>query len=650
MGNHTKFDPVTKPPQALDRVIGEIERRTTVKNSGFFLPTDFEAIVESADRNFYRTYAHSAGLRKFLVDHHVVLKEGNKFFVDFDRASVLLRACKDRVRPPVPTPIQQRITQLKAAKAIVSPSTPSSAGVEKKESMIEKRELPLDVQAKEVVTELAVAPQPEMVSVLPLAHTEMTTYSLKYVLFLTPIEMDVWTTLCALARNALDIETRVAIEKDQDKFYLECASNKLKDCTPEMYAETINRFIKARLVCEVGNVIEGKRAFRFLVEWKEFFCIEIKNRAISYVEKEYLTIIDEIEKDAIGVLYDQSMTRTRLDNWIKRNHPLLNADTVRLKVSQYYTDNPSTGWGIFFRHEPTGQRLLCWTSFEQYEFQEKKDPVQYKKEKEMVVQASTPILSPEPDVIAVVPEMFCQKWVVKCHPSHAIVLLQIADGTFRGSLMKAMTATFAVGLREHGFLHQEGKSKGAKWTIDFTKAHEFGFVLKTITSELSKFERVPNRKVSLDQWRKDLEEIAAYATKSYVPYVQSSIRPVATPIVSDVVATPVEPDMVDKPVEEKSDGVVEEVSIMPVVETQEGVEMETRSEMSIEDLKAKELRQQDAVNSAVEALEQAQKVFDECVAELQQTQLDIKAYKRKQREAIEQQMRQLQAQLAELGE
>jgi hypothetical protein len=648
VGNHTKFDPVTKPPQALDRVIGEIERRTTVKNSGFFLPTDFEAIVESADRNFYRTYAHSAGLRKFLVDHHIVLKEGNKFFVDFDRASVLLRACQDRVRPPVPTPIQQRITQLKAAKAIVAPSIPSSAGVEKKESMIVKREPPPDVQVKEVVTELPVVPQPEMVSVLPLAHTKMTTCSLKHVLFLTPIEMDVWTTLCALARNALDIETRVAIEKDQDKFYFECASNKLKDCTPEMYAETINRFIKARLVCEVGNVIEGKRAFKFLVEWKEFFCIEIKSRTISYVEKVYLSIIDEIEKDAIGVLRDRSRTRARLDNWIKRNHPQLNADTVRLKVSQYYTDNPSTGWGIFFRHEPTGRRLLCWTSFEQYEFLEKKDAVQSKNE--VVVQAKAPVLSVVRDASVAVSEAFFQKWMVKCHPSHAVILLEIADGTFRGSLMKAMTATFVVGLRSRGFLHQEGQTKSSKWTINYGQATEFRFRLKTSTTELSKFEHVTSKSVSSDRWRKDLEEIAAHVSKPYVPYVPPIVQSVVAPVEPDVVAIPVEPDMVDRPTEEKPEDVVEEVSIMPVAETQEGVEMETRSEMSIEDLKAKELRQQEAVNSAVEALEQAQKVFDECVAELQQTRLEIKAYKRNQREAIEQQMRQLQAQLAELGD
>lgn len=646
MVNRASFDVVLRPPPSLERVIAELEKCPTVKRSGFYLHSDFPALAEAADKVAYRGYPHMDGLRKFLVDQSVVLKNGKKFYVDFDRAYVVLNACRSHTKPVSPMPEADRLFVLKASFMLAPPaktthvvnqpsgdvpvSIDGNGEVSVSSAIVPVSSSPIEVtvNAAECISEPVVAKQKE--HIVP-----------KYVLFLTPIEMDVWTTLCALARNALDVEIRVAIEKDQDKFYLECASKKLKDCTPEMYTETINRFIKARLVCEVGNVIEGKRAFKFLVEWKEFFCIEIKSRAISYVEKEYLSIIHEIEQDAVGVLSGQEKTRTRLENWIKKNHPLLNVDTVRLKVSQYYTENPSTGWGIFFRHEPTGRRLLCWTSFEQYDFQEKKDPVQPKKEMEVVAQASAPILSSEPDMAAVIPETFCQKWVVKCHPSHAVVLLQIAEGTFQGSLMKAMTTTFVVGLREHGFLHQEGKSKGAKWSIDFTKTHEFGFKLKMATSEISKFEHVPNRKVSLDQWRKDLEEIAAHAPKSYVPYVQSSIQPVATPV---------EPGMVDKPAEEKSDGIVEEVSIIPAVETQEGVEMEDCSEMSIEDLKAKELLQQEAVNSVVEALEQAQKVFDECVAELQQTRLELKDRKRKQREAIEQQMRQLQAQLAELGE
>ncbi len=638
MGNHTKFDPVTKPPQALERVISEIEKCATVKNSGFFLPSGFDKLVESADKRFYQVYAHRAGLRKFLVGQRIVLKDDGKFFVDSDRAAVVARACRERVVAASPIPVAQRLAQLKAAK-VVSVSAPPR----QEEVVAEKPVLPtsVSVQAR---TDVEATGEPEVTTPLPAileaaaptVRAERTPVLPKYVLFLTPIEMDVWTTLCAPAKQVSETETRVAIEDDQEKFFLECASRNLQ-CTPEKYTETINRFIQAQLIREVSKVISGKRAFKFLVKWEEFHCVEIKKRSISYVDQEYLVLIREMEKDALGILKTQKFSRTQFVVWMAKNYPHINADTARLKLSQYYAERLSEGWGILFRHEPTGLRLLCWNSFEQYEFRAKADLLS--QNKEAVVQTSSQEVPTTTSPAMTVPEQSLQKWVVKCHPLHAAVLLKIADGTFSGALMKAMTPSFAVGLRDCGFLHMEGKNKGSKWTVDFSKASEFRFQLKTSTLELSKFESVSSTIISSNQWRKDLEEIAAYVPKSCLPSV---VQPVVAPVVSDVVVTPVEPDMVDKP--------VEEVSIAPVVETQEGVEMKTRFEMSIEDLKAQEVYQQELVDNAVEALKQAQQVFDEYAAGLQQTRLELKDRKRKQREAIEQQMRQLQAQLAELGE
>lgn len=258
MGNHTAFDPVRKPPTSFTRVVAELRRSTHAKRSGYILATDLDGICTSANKNFYNAFAHRRGLQKFLVDHAVVLKENNKYYVDLDRAAVIERACQTRVSPPEAVPLQRRLSELKDAKMSLASTRTSGehSAIMQPPKYVEK----------------AVVPKAEK-SNTPIVPT--------YVLFLTPVQMDVWTTFCVLAREATVREMRVAIAADEDRFFSECASATLT-CDSEEYTETVQCFVRAGLIAHViGKIVEGKRVFRFLVNQEEFHCIQIQKRDTS---------------------------------------------------------------------------------------------------------------------------------------------------------------------------------------------------------------------------------------------------------------------------------------------------------------------------------------------------------------------------------
>lgn len=638
MVHRVSFDSIRRPPPALERVMDELERCGTVRSSGYYLFSEFSGLAEAADRATYKPYPQMDGLRKFLMDHSVVLREGNKCYVDFERAAVVIQACSEHANISAPQPTRTRLSELKALarvrgeKAFSKPETDSVLRIDKNEG---SRKEPTSSNTALVIEPIK---KPAVIIVPPSEPVvvKQKPIDLKYVLFLTPVEMDVWTTLCALARQALNAETRVAITRDQDQFFFECASKKLQDCTSEMYAATIDRFIKAHLVSEVGNVIEGKRAFKFLVEWKEFFCVEIKRRAISYVEKEYLSIINEIEQDALGVLNNQDKTRLRLETWIAHSHPGLNVDTVRLKISQYNTDGPSSGWGIFFRHEPTGRRLLCWPSFEQYDFREKSSE---RSASTNAPQKETVVTKPVQNATITVDEKtVTRKWEIKCHPEHAKLLLQVADRRFYGGLNPHMSPSFIRTLIDGGFLILNKHVQDKPWSVNLQNAPEFHFVRKEMKSDCSKLVRTVPISVAVDQWRKDLEEIAQYGTKTII----------STPVHRAV--TEVVPSVVEVSDQQKSTELPQEIFQALVPQTHEKTRETSSSEMSIEDLKKLEILQQEFLERAEQELSRVEMVVTDCKAELAKIRSELHERMHKKREIIEQQIRALQAQLAELGE
>jgi len=337
MGNHTNFDTLRRPPDSLERFVAEMEKWQTVKRSGFFLTQDFDAIAEAADTDFYKAYAHRAGLRKFLWDLAVFLKDGNKCYVDFDRAGAVISACQNKKTPPDPIPSQKRLFELKAAKASTVPTQSEPA------------------PSKPV--HLLAQPEPPVAGLLPPPVQERAT--LKYVLFFTPIQMDAWLTLCVSSRQAtIKNETRVAIATDHEQFFEDCASNTL-NCSPEEYAETIQSFVAAGLISHVvGIFTEGKQALRFLVDYEECHLVAISERELASIEPSYLKLVREIQHDALGVVLDQQNVDVRLIEYAKSRYAQLDSEAVCLSV--LVSD-------ILYRHATTGRLLLSWPGFERVE-------------------------------------------------------------------------------------------------------------------------------------------------------------------------------------------------------------------------------------------------------------------------------------------
>lgn len=561
MGNQSCFDPVRKPPASLDRVVAQLEASTNIRRSGFILPTDIDGICEAADKSFYKAFAHRRGVQKFMLDHGVLLKEGNKFYFDADRAAELVDACLVRRAPARAIPVQTRLRELKTAKTVVAKTS---------EPILEPTPLPITIPApapkikeEKVLVPLDSVPPPAQpdpeVLVKPCKPVV-----LKYVLFLTPVEMDVWITLCALAREALDVETRVAIADDCHQFFLECASANLKDCTPEQYADVVNRFELMGIITHViGKVIEGKRAYRFLVDWEQFHCVFIQERGPT--EESYS-----------------------------------------------------------YEYNLNGQTLNIWKGFEEF----------------TLVKKSQPTLTGLTSIAQPAKTFSGQMHRVSCDARSAKVLLQIANGTYQGGLQKNKEIPFSLVhyLDQIGFLENLGGGKHPIWVIDRDRAFltRFQLCVSRDVGVRGKFKQVTEQiPEDHDQWRKDLEEIAAHD-----PSKRSAPTPVARASVAE------EP-------KEKT------------------VSLPTLPEMPLDELKALEESQcqmldlaNTALRSAQHELERwqreslrAQTEVDLRAFELSQTRDEIKNRKRKAREVIERELeaerarvRELEQQLAALGD
>lgn len=631
MGNHTNFDPVRRPAPALERVVTELERCPTVKRSGFFLASDFDAMAKATDKSFYETYAHRAGLRKFLIDHRVILKDGNKFYVDPDRAADVILACRKRTSLVAPKPASVRLQELKVlVKARTTETTQDT------ESAIDGFDTEDEESGNSSATTF-VAPAPALIETpvviaglpsVPEVVKSKEPVVLKYVLFLTPVEMDVWTTLCVLAHDALETEIRAAISADQDQFFLECASATL-GCTSEEYEEAIQRFITSSLLSNVvGKIIEGKRALRFLVNWEEFLCIQIKTRGINFVEVAYIELMHEIQHDVLGILANQQSVLVRFNNYIDRNYSALNHDTARFKLTTYSESRISAGWGILFRHEQSGRRLLCWPGFERFEFRERTDM----RDASVV---SQPPPSPPPSIKSN-PVASSLTYRVSCDAQAANVLLQIANDEYIGGLQRNREIPYSLirFLNNIGFLQNTGGGKYPNWIVDADHAALTRFEICTSRDNGShgKFRIVegPLPK-DIHQWRKDLEEIVA-----------TTRTPGAS--VADVPASDPDAEF------ETGDELVEDIAAVQTPAPE--VMTRTLLEMPLEELRVLEESQRqmlDLANTSLECvvreLERLQRehlrVQTEvglCEFELLKTQKEIKDRKRKVREVIEQEL------------
>lgn len=178
-----------------------------------------------------------------------------------------------------------------------------------------------------------------------------------------------------------------------------------------------------------------------------------------------------------------------------------------------------------FRHKETKRRLLCW-----------KEPENIKHKEEMKAMA----------LPAEIPTTSISQWTTRCHPDHAKVLLAIVDGTFTGSLMKAVAQSFVKSLQRRGFLVLNGTGNGSEWSINLSVAQTFRFTSKETKQQLSMIMKMEGleetRRTTSNQWRLDLEMIASRKKVETLTVASRATSEQGQPDVNTVV-----PERIEKP-------------------------------------------------------------------------------------------------------
>ena len=535
MGNHINFNCVSSSPPQLEEIVAQMRKAT--RTQPFFQKADLRGFALSADRKFYDPKGPQSALTKFLVGTGMILEDtGHKCYPDFDRCKVVLKCCKEGKPPEAAADSKTRLAELKklhaasrlakapAKKPVVAKAAAVNSVAATQQEADQPPAADLDaLVAGEAAAEADVAnlnldavADATAANDSAVANANAIATGPKFVLYLTPKKYDLWETFCALARDSIDKQKRFALASDPHEFHATCASQSLT-CSPVEYADGIDYFVKMKMIEEIrGKLIAGKRAFRFLVNWEEFHYIKIEDRLPSFVDEFWFGVV-QLLQNTPSIVDDQSRGMTiRVAELVQSQFPILSQENIRKRIF----GNPwglSGGLGIITTHEETGNRLLCWPGFEPVELLHK-----------------TGSNAPVPAEVHLVEA----KYTIKVCPSQAGKLLELADGNPAGGLTKVVAASFLSTLRHYSVLSVTRNGNKSTWAFHKEAAKGFRFEAKKNSTIVSHVTHLKNsaeeRMVPEDQWRKDLEAIAAKGEPDAV------VRPIASkPVAITTVPTDV---------------------------------------------------------------------------------------------------------------
>lgn len=280
ISGRTRYHCNGNPPPDIAAICRQLDkyatRRGAFKNQGHV-----RGIALKASREYARR-GPADDLVRFLFNHGVLLPNGTKeeTYYDSDRAAIVIKACEERTIPPDPAPREERLAALCVRPAAVPPSFEDEDDNE--EIIPESTD-----EAGDSFAEIADDPD-EAHEEIPEEPPLPVPSAFRFVLYLTPVEFDVWENF-DLLRQDIDGQIRVPIPKDDQR--LAAWRSRGVECPMKEYRRAVERFIDAGIVEPVGSSGGGNDAYRFTMPPEKFLAVKIARRSALFLTPEDIAFI-----------------------------------------------------------------------------------------------------------------------------------------------------------------------------------------------------------------------------------------------------------------------------------------------------------------------------------------------------------------------
>lgn len=183
------------------------------------------------------------------------------------------------------------------------------------------------------------------------------------VLFLTPIEGDVWKHIIGLAKR-VDGELRFPITADDECLH---AFWKVGDqWSATEYADVFSKFVEKGLISKVGRVAsQALDVYRLNVDLRHIRVTEIDERRSAIVDSSWYSIIQDLENRKFIPRQDGMAAFRR---WLEQNYPDVKPKTAITKLVYFNPKYPYLCMGVIVKDGESGSWLVVWRGFEAYDF------------------------------------------------------------------------------------------------------------------------------------------------------------------------------------------------------------------------------------------------------------------------------------------
>ncbi|MFH1077940.1 MAG: hypothetical protein V1745_01490 [Patescibacteria group bacterium] len=357
----TRFHTTSGAPPFLGRIIRDI--RKTAKRVRLDKNVIRSCCVK-AGGSFYQDKGKSDDAFRYLANEHVIVQDADgSLLFDEERAIHVAECASAHRNPDPPAPPTQRIVELKrlaeqrerlaATRTDVEPTTerapmpptsdpPASLSVMTAPGV--KMETAKPFEPDPVST-------PTVESIMPVDEMCPIPASPRFVLFLTPVELDIWETLHIQQEKVAD-SRRIPVPEDPEKLHEAWASLELKrKTTPEEYEEALGRFKDTGILNDLGPSGNGHRACVLSIVPEMYHIIRIVERTPMELAKEYVACIRSLQAGEFDAPRMRAGSFNALFEWVRKHHQALHPRTVYTKLIGFRPRRPTDGIGILVPYE-----------------------------------------------------------------------------------------------------------------------------------------------------------------------------------------------------------------------------------------------------------------------------------------------------------
>ena len=353
---HCKF-----PPHSLRGICANF--RQPVRKKGFMTRSEVQGAISRADKRYESDPQTINGALNFLLSKKVLLRKDDKLYFDQERSEYVLQCCKEGMEAqPSPADDDTRIQELIRDRGSLR-SAPENDDAIPPESHAEPEPDAPECAAAPVVTD---DPGIGETASLPAEEAATTAdHPPTHVLYLTPVEADIWDTVVLNARRTDKGAWRLRVPVSAEALYGEWASKTLA-CDEDEYFAVFQRFVEKGLLQRVGDT-NGGSTYVLRGCPADYHVVRVENRPPLEVSKVYLDIIGDIQSRAFTIPSDGELSPA-FTEWVRSRFPSVTSKTTLHKLRGYRSEDRDSAWGIFLHLTERDAWLVCLRGFEAYEF------------------------------------------------------------------------------------------------------------------------------------------------------------------------------------------------------------------------------------------------------------------------------------------